>query len=79
LFPIIADELNVKEVNLVELSLDSTTEFGVMKRLTVNSRVLGPRVGKEVQNIIGASKSGNWSQEGDKVICGGIELLVRRV
>ncbi|MBU6144890.1 MAG: isoleucine--tRNA ligase, partial [Acidobacteria bacterium] len=72
---IIADELNVKDVKLVELSLDSTTEFGVVKRLTVNSRALGPRVGKEVQNIIAASKSGNWSQTGERVICGGVELL----
>jgi isoleucyl-tRNA synthetase len=33
---LIADELNVKQVRLVELSLDSTSEFGVVKRLTVN-------------------------------------------
>jgi isoleucyl-tRNA synthetase len=73
---IIAEELNVKSVDLVELSLDSTTEFGVIKRLTVNSRALGPRVGKQVQQVIGASKSGDWSQDGDKVICGGVELIV---
>jgi isoleucyl-tRNA synthetase len=72
---IIAEELNVKSVNLVELSLDSTTEFGVIKRLTVNSRVLGPRVGKQVQQVIGASKSGDWSQSGDVVTCGGVELF----
>lgn len=72
---IIADELNVKEVKLVELSLDSTTEFGVIKRLTVNSRALGPRVGKQVQNIIAAAKSGAWSQNGEAVLCGGVELL----
>jgi len=72
---IIADELNVKSVELVELSLDSTTEFGVVKKLTVNSRVLGPRVGKEVQNIIGASKSGNWSETNGTVVCGGVELI----
>ena len=73
---IIAEELNVKSVDLVELSLDSTTEFGVIKRLTVNSRALGPRVGKQVQQVIGASKSGDWSQDGDNVICGGVELIV---
>ena len=72
---IIAEELNVKAIELVELSLDSTTEFGVIKRLTVNSRALGPRVGKQVQQIIGASKSGDWSQEGDLVTCGGVQLL----
>lgn len=72
---IIAEELNVKSIDLVELSLDSTTEFGVIKRLTVNSRVLGPRVGKQVQQVIGASKSGDWSEDNGKVICGGVELI----
>jgi isoleucyl-tRNA synthetase len=72
---IIAEELNVKSIDLVELSLDSTNEFGVIKRLTVNSRVLGPRVGKQVQQVIGASKSGDWSEDNGKVICGGIELI----
>ncbi|MEY4655379.1 MAG: hypothetical protein RL523_778 [Actinomycetota bacterium] len=72
---IIADELNVKDVKLVELSLDSTTEFGVIKKLNVNSRALGPRIGKEVQNVIAASKSGNWSEVGQSVICGGVELI----
>jgi isoleucyl-tRNA synthetase len=72
---IIAEELNVKSIDLVELSLDSTTEFGVIKRLTVNSRVLGPRVGKQVQQVIAASKSGDWSQSGDVVTCGGVELI----
>jgi isoleucyl-tRNA synthetase len=72
---IIAEELNVKSIDLVELSLDSTTEFGVIKRLTVNSRALGPRVGKQVQQVIGASKSGDWSEDNDKVVCGGVELF----
>jgi isoleucyl-tRNA synthetase len=72
---IIAEELNVKSVDLVELSLDSTTEFGVIKRLTVNSRVLGPRVGKQVQQIIASSKSGDWSQSDNTVTCGGVELV----
>ncbi|NBW73118.1 MAG: isoleucine--tRNA ligase [Microbacteriaceae bacterium] len=72
---IIADELNVKAIKLVELSLDSTTEFGVIKKLNVNSRALGPRIGKEVQSVIAAAKSGNWSEQGETVICGGIELI----
>ncbi len=72
---IIAEELNVKSIDLVELSLDSTTEFGVIKRLTVNSRVLGPRVGKQVQQVIAASKSGDWSQSENTVTCGGVELM----
>lgn len=72
---IIADELNVKAVSLVELSLDSTTEFGVMKRLTVNSRAAGPRIGKSVQAVIQAAKAGDWSEVDGVVTVGGIELI----
>jgi isoleucyl-tRNA synthetase len=72
---IIADELNVKNVELVELSLDSTTEFGVVKRLTVNSRAAGPRIGKNVQAVIQASKAGDWTQVDGVVTAGGVELV----
>ncbi|BDS50292.1 isoleucine--tRNA ligase [Rhodoluna lacicola] len=72
---IIAEELNVKNVELVEMSLDSTTEFGVIKRLTVNSRAAGPRIGKNVQAVIQAAKSGDWSEVDGTVIVGGITLI----
>ncbi|MSZ10230.1 MAG: class I tRNA ligase family protein, partial [Actinobacteria bacterium] len=72
---IISEELNVKNVSLVEMSLDSTTEFGVIKRLTVNSRAAGPRIGKSVQAVIQAAKSGDWSEENSIVTVGGIELI----
>ena len=72
---LIADELNVKKVALVELSLDSTKDFGVVKQLTVNSRVAGPRLGKEVQQVIQAAKSGNWSETNGVVTVGGFELI----
>ncbi|MEY4453219.1 MAG: hypothetical protein RIT51_897 [Actinomycetota bacterium] len=72
---IIADELNVKKVELVELSLDSTKDFGVVKQLTVNSRVAGPRLGKDVQQVIGAAKSGNWTEVDGVVTVGGVELI----
>ena len=72
---IIAEELNVKSVALVEMSLDSTSEFGVVKRLTVNSRAAGPRIGKSVQAVIAAAKSGDWSEVNGTVIVGGIELV----
>ncbi|MEN9731800.1 MAG: hypothetical protein RL488_1110 [Actinomycetota bacterium] len=72
---IIADELNVKNVALVELSLESTKDFGVVKQLTVNSRVAGPRLGKEVQQVIQAAKSGNWSEVNGVVTVGGFELI----
>ena len=72
---ILAEELNVKSVALVELSLDSTTEFGVIKRLTVNSRAAGPRIGKSVQAVIQASKAGDWSEAEGVVTVGGITLI----
>jgi len=72
---ILAEELNVKSVELVELSLDSTTEFGVIKRLTVNSRAAGPRIGKNVQAVIQAAKAGDWSEVNGVITVGGIELV----
>ena len=72
---ILAEELNVKSVALVELSLDSTTEFGVIKRLTVNSRAAGPRIGKSVQAVIQAAKAGDWLEADGVVTVGGIALV----
>jgi isoleucyl-tRNA synthetase len=71
---IIAEELNVKEVELVELAVESTKAFGVEKQLTVNSRALGPRLGKRVQEIIQAAKAGNWEQSGEGVSVNGVAL-----
>jgi isoleucyl-tRNA synthetase len=71
---IIAEELNVKDVELVELAVESTKAFGVEKQLTVNSRALGPRLGKQVQEIIQAAKTGNWEATGDKVSVNGVGL-----
>jgi isoleucyl-tRNA synthetase len=72
---ILAEELNVKSVDLVELSLDSTTEFGVIKRLTVNSRAAGPRIGKNVQAVIQAAKAGDWAETDGVITVGGIALI----
>jgi isoleucyl-tRNA synthetase len=71
---IIAEELNVKDVELVELAVESTKEFGVEKQLSVNSRALGPRLGKQVQEIIQAAKAGNWEQGGESVSVNGVAL-----
>jgi isoleucyl-tRNA synthetase len=71
---IIAEELNVKDVELVELAVESTKEFGVEKQLSVNSRALGPRLGKQVQEIIQAAKAGNWEQSGESVSVNGVAL-----
>ena len=72
---LIKDEVNVKEVVLQDLSSASEADFGVSQRLLVNARAAGPRLGKQVQSVIKASKSGDWSVIEDGVVtCGGIEL-----
>ena len=72
---ILEDELNVKSVAFVPLTEGGLADFGITRRLSVNARALGPRVGKDVQRIIQASKSGDWTVEGDVVTAGGTELL----
>jgi isoleucyl-tRNA synthetase len=71
---IIGDELNVKAVSLEPLGESSLSEFGITRRLSVNARALGPRVGKDVQRIIQAAKAGDWSAEGEIVTAGGTPL-----
>ena len=71
---ILRDELNVKSVDLAELRESSLGEFGITRRLSVNARALGPRVGKDVQRIIQAAKAGDWSADGDTVTAGGTVL-----
>ena len=71
---IIAEELNVKSVELVELAVESTKDFGVVKQLVVNSRELGPRIGKQVQQVIQASKNGDWAEVNGLVTVGGVTL-----
>ncbi|QTX04683.1 isoleucine--tRNA ligase [Agromyces archimandritae] len=71
---ILREELNVKAVELVPLAADSAERFGVTKRLTVNARAAGPRLGKSVQTAIKAARAGDWSVDGDTVTAGGIGL-----
>ncbi|GAA5058885.1 isoleucine--tRNA ligase [Nocardia callitridis] len=68
---IIADEVNVKHVDL-------TTDVAVHGRfeLAVNARAAGPRLGKDVQTVIKAVKAGEWSEDADGVVtAAGIALL----
>ncbi len=72
---IIAEEINVKQVTLRDLADASEADFGLTRRLTVNARAAGPRLGREVQRVIAASKSGDWAQAADGgLICGGVAL-----
>ncbi|WP_163509980.1 isoleucine--tRNA ligase [Fodinicola acaciae] len=66
---LIADEVNVKEVRL------TTDVEGYCQRvLSLVPRVLGPRLGKDVQKVIKAVKAGDWSVSGGLVTAGGVEL-----
>jgi len=71
---IVRDELNVKTVTLVEFDDRLVAEYGIARRLAVNARTLGPRIGKQVQQVIAAAKAGDWSVDGDAVMAGGIAL-----
>src|SRR5690625_789709 len=73
---IIAEELNVKAVRLLEVNSEEAQGMGVEQRLTVNARAAGPRLGKQVQTVIKGSKAGDWSVADDgTVTSGGIELV----
>ncbi len=71
---ILRDELNVKTVDLVELGEDVAARYGISKRLTVNARAAGPRLGKQVQHVIAGAKAGVWEERDGVVVVDGIEL-----
>jgi isoleucyl-tRNA synthetase len=72
---LIADEVNVREVTLLDVADAAAQQIGVSERLAVNARAAGPRLGKDVQTVIRASKSGDWSVDTlGTVTCGGVKL-----
>jgi isoleucyl-tRNA synthetase len=66
---LIAEEVNVKAV---ELSAEPAS-LGRFE-LAVNPRVLGPRLGGQVQQVIRAVKAGSWTQSGDRIEAAGVDL-----
>ena len=66
---LIADEVNVKAV---ELSADPAS-LGRFE-LVVNPRLLGPRLGGQVQQVIRAVKAGSWTRSGERIVAAGVEL-----
>ncbi len=67
---VIADEVNVRHVEL-------TDDVGSVaaERLQLVPARLGPRLGKDVQQVIKAHKAGDWQVDGERVTVGGVELL----
>ncbi|MCW2738930.1 isoleucine--tRNA ligase [Nocardioides sp.] len=73
---LVADELNLKGVELLAPDAPEAAAYGVSQRLTVNARAAGPRLGKDVQLAIKGSKSGDWSvAEDGTVTAGGLALV----
>jgi isoleucyl-tRNA synthetase len=68
---IVADELNVKTVRLLDAEHPDAASYGVSQRLTVNARAAGPRLGKDVQTAIRAAKAGDWSMSDAGVVTAG--------
>jgi isoleucyl-tRNA synthetase len=66
---LIKDEVNVKDL---ALSAEPASLGAV--QLTVNPRALGPRLGKQVQEVIRAVKAGDWAADGELVTAGGVQL-----
>ncbi|MFZ2530301.1 MAG: isoleucine--tRNA ligase [Rhodococcus sp. (in: high G+C Gram-positive bacteria)] len=68
---LIGDEVNVKQVDLTD-DVETHGRFEVV----VNARAAGPRLGKDVQKVIKAVKSGDWTEDADgTVTAAGIALL----
>ena len=71
---LISDEVNVRHVVLTDDVASVATE-----QLQLVPKALGPRLGKNVQNVIKAHKSGDWSStdgpDGLIVVVGGVELM----
>jgi len=72
---LLADELNVKAVDIVEANAETSSSFGLKQSLAVNARALGPRVGKDVQRIIGQAKAGNWEKRAEGIFVDGTLLM----
>ncbi len=71
---ILSDELNLKAVAFEPREDGSLDAFGITRKLTVNARALGPRLGKQVQQVIQAAKAGDWVIDGETIVVGGIPL-----
>ena len=72
---VVADELNIRAVRLLDAATASPEDFGIEQKLVVNARAAGPRLGKNVQMAIKGSKSGDGSvSDAGEVTAGGLEL-----
>ena len=71
---ILREELNVKAVELIELDEAVAERYGISRRLSVNARAAGPRLGRRVQHVIAGARAGVWEEIDGAVIVDGIAL-----
>lgn len=64
-----------EEVNVKSISLDSSSQKEYEVQLKINPKLLGPRIGKKVQECIEKAKNGDWTQNEGIVVVAGLELL----
>lgn len=65
---LLKSELNVKNIVFSTLEEASSKGLKILHELRVNARAAGPRLGKQVQFAIRASKSGAWRQQADGTV-----------
>ncbi|HEX3816071.1 MAG TPA: isoleucine--tRNA ligase [Mycobacteriales bacterium] len=68
-------ELIGTEVNVKQVVLTGDEQAASSTNLKVVPRALGPRLGRDVQRVIAAVRSGDWSADGGTVVAGGVPLL----
>ncbi|MBN8523034.1 MAG: isoleucine--tRNA ligase [Rickettsiales bacterium] len=67
---LIKDEVNVKSI----IYQEDVKEYANLK-LSINFPLLGKRLPEKMKEIIAATKSGNWYENGEKLFVSDIELL----
>ena len=72
---IVEDELNLRQVELVSADTADPADYGISQQLKVNARAAGPRLGKQAQVAIKASKSGDWTVTEDGTVLVGVAAL----
>ena len=68
-FELIKEEVNVKNINIEEVKNHEN-----LVQLKINPRLLGPRIGKKVQECIQLAKEGKWREKNGIVVIGDFEL-----
>ncbi|MFN3244142.1 MAG: isoleucine--tRNA ligase [Planctomycetota bacterium] len=66
---LLQDELNIKAVAFA----DDLEQYGTF-RLQVDAKALGPKLGKQMKDVLAATRSGDWQLDGDRAVAGGVTL-----